>query len=82
MAKKKKSSEPTEDKHVKFVRVVTPRVKKALKAIGLISNQAGAAYAPKEDEVAHILTMLRVAVDDVEKAYATKGSKEIEFSLE
>jgi len=82
MTKKKGTDEPKEDKHVKFIRVVTPRVKKALKAIGLISNQAGAAYAPTEDDVAHIITILRMAVDTVEKSYASKGKTEVEFSLE
>lgn len=81
MGKKKKNSKPAEDKHEKFMRVVTPRVGKALKAIRLISNQAGAAYSYTEDDVAQIITALRDAVDNVEGCYLSKNKQEVDFTL-
>lgn len=82
MGKKKKAAKPTEDKHEKFVRVVTPRVKKALKAIALIGNQSGAAYEYTEDDVVHIIGRLSDAVLDVKKRYMSSGKQEVEFSLD
>jgi len=80
--KKRNSSEPAEDKHDKFKRVVTPRIKKALKAISLIGNQAGSAYEYTPDDVANIITALRLAVDAVEKRYASTGKQEVDFALD
>ena len=82
MGKKRKASKPAEDKHEKFVRVVTPRVKKALKAIGLIGNQSGSAYEYTQDEVHKIFGTLHETVSAVEKRYQAKGKQEIDFSLE
>jgi len=69
MSKTNKKKKPPADKHADFIRVVTPRVNKALKAIGLIGNQAGAAYAPTEDEVADMFAVLRKKITDTEKCY-------------
>lgn len=82
MAKKKTTTRPDENKHDKFVRVVIPRVNKALKAIRLVGNQAGAAYAPAKEDVAHIIATLHDEIDKVEKRYTTKGTSEQGFSLE
>jgi len=82
MAKNKNKNKPTEDKHVKFKRVVTPRVNKALKAISLVGNQAGAAYAPAKEDIANIITALHEEVDKVEKMYTTKGTAKGSFSLD
>ena len=82
MAKKKKVSKPAEDKHEKFKRVVTPRVKKALKAIALIGNQAGSAYAPTDDEVAHIFAVLYKKLEETEKRYSSTGHTAEDFSLD
>lgn len=82
MGKKKKAAKPTEDKHEKFVRVVTPRVKKALKAIALIGNQAGSGYEHTEDEVHTIFGRLHEAVSAVEKKYTSGGKHEVDFSLD
>jgi len=82
MAKKKNKDKPAEDKHDKFVRVVTPRVKKALKAIGLIGNQAGSAYSYTEQDIAYIMGALRGACDAVEKRYASSGKQEVDFTLD
>jgi len=82
MGKNKGKDKPQEDKHAKFKRVVTPRMNKALKAIGLVGNQAGAAYAPAKEDVAHIITTLHEAVDKVEKMYTAKGSAKGSFTLD
>lgn len=82
MAKKKKSTKPPVDKHEAFLRVVVPRVRKALKAIGLIGNQAGAAYEPRGSEVADIFAALRKKVDMTEKRYLNKTATEEDFTLD
>lgn len=82
MAKRKKSDKPAEDKRVKFKRVVTPRVQKALKYIALIGNQSGSAYSYTENDVGIIITSLRVAVDALEKRYRQKGTEQVDFSLD
>jgi len=83
MPKKNKKKKPAADKHADFVRVVTPRVRKALKAIGLIGNQAGAAYAPTEAEVADMFAALRKKIDATEKRYMSSGQQsEDEFAFE
>lgn len=82
MAKKKKSDKPVEDKRVKFKRVVTPRVNKALKFIALIGNQSGLAYSYTENDVGLIITSLRVAVDALEKRYTSKGTDQVDFTLD
>ena len=81
MAKKKKSEKPPEDKRKKFLRVVAPRVRKAMKAISLIGNQAGSAYEYTSEDVAHIINALRTAVDGVETAYTSKGKVSVEFTF-
>lgn len=82
MAKKKNKDKPAEDKHEKFLRVVTPRVKKALKAIGLIGNQAGTAYAPTVDEVTLMFATIRKKVDDTEKRYLGACTDEGDFTFD
>lgn len=57
------------DKHADFLRVVTPRVNKALKAIELLGNQAGAAYAPTKAEVVEMFAAIRKKVDEAEACY-------------
>lgn len=81
MAKKKKVIPKNESKRDKFKRVVTPRVNKALKNIGLIGNQAGAAYEPTKDDVADIMAALRAKVDEVENQYLGQGQTQGGFKL-
>jgi len=81
MGKRKKSDKPPADKHADFIRVVTPRVNKALKAIGLIANQAGAAYAPTEEEVADMFAVIRKKVTDTEKAYQKGQAQDAAFAF-
>lgn len=69
MANKKKEKKVYADKHAAFVGVATPRINKALKAIELLANQSGAAYAPTKAEVADMFATIRKKVDEVEKCY-------------
>ena len=82
MAKKKSTVNKNETKREKFVRVVTPRVNKAIKAIELVGNQAGAAYEPTAADIANVITAMRSAVDKVEKRFNTKGTTSAGFTLE
>jgi len=82
MAKDNKKKKPVENKHDKFKRVVTPRVNKALKAIKLVGNQAGAAYAPAKEDIMNIIMALHGAVDEVEKMYVLKGTAKGSFTLD
>lgn len=73
MGKKKNDTNKPVDKHADFLRVQTPRVNKALNAIELLANCAGAAYAPTKSEVADMFTTIRSKLDKVEECY-TEGS--------
>lgn len=81
MSKKTNSNNKPVDKHAVFLRVATPRVQKALKAIELLANTAGAAYAPTTAEVDSMFTVLRWKVDAVEKCYTEGVSLESGFSF-
>ena len=81
MAKKTNSSNKPVDKHADFLRVATPRVNKAIKAIELIANQASGAYAPTKAEVADMFATIRQKVDDVEKCYTEGASLKSGFSF-
>ena len=72
MGKKKNDTNKPVDKHADFLRVQTPRVNKALKALGLLANGAGAAYAPTDREVANMFATLRQKLSDVEACF-TEG---------
>lgn len=75
MGKEKKAKKVYKDKHEAFVCVVLPRVNKALKAIELIGNQSGAAYAPTKVEVAEMFAALRKKVDETEACYKGGGTQ-------
>jgi len=79
MGKKKNETSKPVDKHADFLRVVTPRVRKALKAIELLANQAGVAYAPTKAEVADMFAALRTKINDVEKCYTEGASLQTGF---
>lgn len=64
-----------------FLRVVTPRVNKALKAISLVSNCAGSAYAYTPEQSKAVTLALQVAVQQVVDAYAKTAKEMLKFSL-
>jgi len=81
MAKKVTRTERVETKSEKFKRVVIPRVNKALKAIELVGNQSGSAYAYTEKDVDVIITALHDAVRAVDSRYKGKGKADAGFRL-
>ena len=81
MGKKKNETNTPVDKHADFLRVQTPRVNKALKAIELLANCAGAAYAPTKTEVADMFATIRSKVDAVEECYTEGASLESGFKF-
>lgn len=81
MSKKKNDADKPVDKHADFLRVCAPRVNKALKAIELLANTTGAAYAPTKAEVADMFATIRSKVDAVESCYTEGSSLESGFKF-
>lgn len=75
MGKKRKTTKPPENETdaEKFVRVVTPRINKAVKAIDLIGNCAGTGYVHTPKQVGNIVNILSKAVERVTAAYTKTG---------
>ncbi|GAI49801.1 unnamed protein product [marine sediment metagenome] len=86
MAKGRKSSRQTipkeESKADRFVRVVTPRMAKAMKAIRTIGFCAGATYEYTPKQVEQIIIALTAAVVRVDKQFTDKKSDEPEFGFD
>ena len=68
-------------KRADFVRVITPRVGKAIKAIGLIANCAGSNYLYSDMQVAQILSALDGAVKQVESQFQKKAVTQTGFAF-
>jgi len=68
-------------KRAAFIKVVSPRVGRALKAIRLIANCASANYNYTPEQAACIVTALEGAVQGVKDVYAKKALKQDGFSL-
>lgn len=81
MAKKKSVVPENETKQAKFKRVVVPRVNKALKAIELVGNQSGSAYAYNSKDIDVIINALQEAVMLVESRYRGQGKADAGFKL-
>lgn len=81
MAKKKTSVPKDETKSDRFQRVVTPRVRKALKSIAVVGYCASSSYEYTPKNIADICTALRQAVDNVEKKYTQTGTTGVAFDL-
>lgn len=81
MGKKNSTSIKPVDKHADFLRVVTPRLNKVLKAIELLRNQAGDAYAPTKAEVLEMFVAIRAKVDETESYYLGEGKQTAGFSF-
>ena len=62
-----------ESKSARFVRVVTPRVNKAVKAISVIGFCAGSSYESKPAQVQQLCKLLRSTVDDLEHKFSGKA---------
>ena len=70
-----------ESKADRFIRVVTPRIAKAMKAIRVIGFCAGAGYEYTPAQVKQIATALGAAVDRVNKQFTEKKADEPEFEF-
>lgn len=81
MAKRKTTVPDNETPAQAFVRVIEPRVGKAIKAIDLVGSVTGSAYKAKDEQHAQIVTVLREAVDKVEQRFAGKGGTASGFKL-
>jgi len=81
MSKKKNETSKPVDRHADFLRVQTPRVNKALKAIELLANGAGAAYAPTKAEVADMFATIQKKLNDVQLCFTEGASVQGGFSF-
>lgn len=84
MAKKRNGVKPpkNETRDVKFVRVVTPRVSKAVKSILLIGNCAGAGYLYSPAQVKQLLKALEDACTTVANKFANVRSETQAFEFQ
>lgn len=70
-----------ETKEAKFVRVVTPRIAKAVKYIDLIGNCACSGYSYSPEEVEQIADVLKETVNRVIERYSAKRDKQADFAF-
>lgn len=70
-----------ESKHDAFVRICTPRVQKAAKAIGLIANCAGSRYEYTPDEVNKMFDFLQSVLDDARGKFDKETVKDTSFTF-
>ena len=86
MAKGKKKSRPIIDKDEtkaeRFIRVVTPRMGKAMKAIRVIGFCAGSVYEYTPKQIEQILSALTTSIETLSKQFSTKVSDKPTFDFE
>lgn len=86
MAKKQSRSTKAipkdESKAARFIRVVTPRVAKAVKAITVIGYCAGAPYEYNQKQLEQIVGALTDAQNELIAKFAGKKSAEEAFSFD
>ena len=76
-----KKPPPDESKSARFKRVVMPRIGKAVKSIGLISNCSGPSYEYTESEVQQVTDALLFAVDGVIESFKVTKSEKSSFAF-
>lgn len=76
-----KSEKEKESKVVKFKRVCTPRLRKALKAISLIGNCSTKDYAYNKEQTDKIVNSLTDAVAVLEKRFSGTAAAETAIEL-
>lgn len=79
--KPSKTIPQNETKAARFVRVVTPRIARAIKSITVIGYCAAPAYEYKPEQVKQILDALRNAEAQLEAKFAAKQKQEMEFQF-
>ena len=70
-----------ESKSDRFIRVVTPRINKAVKGIKLLSFCSGTTYEYTPEQVEQITKTLYAAINGVVDSFAAKASKQDEFTF-
>ncbi|GAG90017.1 unnamed protein product [marine sediment metagenome] len=85
MAKQTKKSRKTilsgETKSARFIRVVTPRIVKAVKAIELIGNCAGSSYESTPEQLEQIFNKLGSTIQETQKKFSAKAAKDDSFAF-
>lgn len=71
-----------ESKADRFVRVVTPRIVKAVKSISVVGYCAGSTYEYTPKQIQQIVDVLLDAVEGVNKKFTVKTVAEREFEFE
>jgi len=74
MAKATNRTEKPENKRDKFLRLVNPRVNRAVHSIGLIGNCASSAYEFSEADVAKVIAAINAATQTLAERFAGKTS--------
>lgn len=86
MGKKTKTerdkAEITKEKQAKFRRVVQPRVSKAVKALELVGNCAGAGYDYTVEQKAQILEAIGTAFKELLNKFERLEKQQTTFKLE
>lgn len=81
-ATKKDTAKLLAERQAAFKRVVEPRVAKAIKAIQLIGNCAGAGYSYEPAQVKQIMSALTTAANNVFDKFSKVKDKQTEFKLQ
>ncbi len=71
----------TESKSDRFIRVITPRISRAVKSIDLICNCSGSSYEYTEQLVEQITEALFAAVNRVVESYKVTKSDKSAFAF-
>ena len=86
MAKKtnrrKQEIKEGESKAERFIRVVSPRVNKAVKAIKVVGYCSGSTYEWSPAQIKQIFDVLRSAVDSVAGRFESKPQADATFAFE
>ena len=78
---KKQKPNPNETKAERFIRLVTPRVIKAVKSIKLIGNCSASSYEYTPEQILKMTETLQSALDSMTDKYAASPQVESEFTF-
>lgn len=70
-----------ESKEAKFIRVVTPRIHKAVKCIGLVGNCASTGYSYTPEQIEQMKGALNVALQNLMARYESKSESKDTFNF-
>lgn len=86
MPKKKPSTsssgDKTETKAERFIRLATPRVEKAIKALKTLGNCAGSSYEYTPEQVSDLLVALGSELSALESKFEQKKSAQTAFKFD